>query len=86
MFNEYGVQIMTPAYEGDTEQPKIVPEALVRRAGKAAAAEVRRADDPARRTALLRPAAFIARFEAVEGTVWHMRPFISSLMTPIDWR
>lgn len=25
VFNEYGVQIMTPAYEGDTEQPKIVP-------------------------------------------------------------
>ena len=27
VFNEYGVQIMTPAYEGDTEQPKLVPEA-----------------------------------------------------------
>jgi small-conductance mechanosensitive channel len=27
IFNEYGVQIMTPAYEGDTEQPKVVPEA-----------------------------------------------------------
>jgi hypothetical protein len=25
VFNEYGVQIMTPAYEGDTERPKIVP-------------------------------------------------------------
>jgi small-conductance mechanosensitive channel len=25
VFNEYGVQIMTPAYENDTEQPKIVP-------------------------------------------------------------
>jgi small-conductance mechanosensitive channel len=25
VFNEYGIQIMTPAYEGDTEQPKIVP-------------------------------------------------------------
>jgi small-conductance mechanosensitive channel len=24
VFNEYGVQIMTPAYEGDTEQPKVV--------------------------------------------------------------
>ena len=24
-FNEYGVAIMTPAYEGDTEQPKLVP-------------------------------------------------------------
>jgi small-conductance mechanosensitive channel len=24
LFNEYGVQIMTPAYEGDTEQPKVV--------------------------------------------------------------
>ena len=27
VFNEYGVQIMTPAYEGDTEQPKVVPRA-----------------------------------------------------------
>jgi small-conductance mechanosensitive channel len=25
VFNEYGVQIMTPAYEADPEQPKIVP-------------------------------------------------------------
>ncbi len=25
VFNEYGVQIMTPAYEGDPAQPKIVP-------------------------------------------------------------
>jgi small-conductance mechanosensitive channel len=25
VFNQYGVQIMTPAYEGDPEQPKIVP-------------------------------------------------------------
>lgn len=25
-FNEYGVQIMTPAYEGDPDQPKIVPK------------------------------------------------------------
>jgi len=25
VFNEYGVQIMTPAYEGDAEQPKVVP-------------------------------------------------------------
>jgi small-conductance mechanosensitive channel len=24
IFNEYGVQIMTPAYEGDPEQPKLV--------------------------------------------------------------
>jgi small-conductance mechanosensitive channel len=24
-FNEYGVQIMTPAYEGDTPEPKVVP-------------------------------------------------------------
>ena len=23
-FNEYGVQIMTPAYEGDPDQPKVV--------------------------------------------------------------
>jgi small-conductance mechanosensitive channel len=26
VFNEYGVQIMTPAYEGDADQPKIVPK------------------------------------------------------------
>ena len=26
VFNEHGVQIMTPAYEGDPEQPKIVPK------------------------------------------------------------
>lgn len=26
VFNEYGVQIMTPAYRADTEQPKIVPK------------------------------------------------------------
>ena len=25
VFNEYGVQIMTPAYEGDPEVPKLVP-------------------------------------------------------------
>jgi small-conductance mechanosensitive channel len=25
LFNEYGVQIMTPAYEGDPEAPKVVP-------------------------------------------------------------
>jgi hypothetical protein len=25
VFNEYGVQIMTPAYEGDPGEPKIVP-------------------------------------------------------------
>ena len=25
VFNEYGVQIMTPSYESDTEQPKVVP-------------------------------------------------------------
>ncbi len=25
VFNENGVQIMTPAYEGDPEQPKVVP-------------------------------------------------------------
>jgi hypothetical protein len=24
VFNEYNVQIMTPAYEGDPEQPKVV--------------------------------------------------------------
>jgi len=27
MFNEYGVQIMTPAYEGDPDRPKVVPRA-----------------------------------------------------------
>jgi small-conductance mechanosensitive channel len=27
VFNEYGVQIMTPAYEGDPEIPKVVPKA-----------------------------------------------------------
>jgi small-conductance mechanosensitive channel len=26
VFNEYGVQIMTPNYVGDTEPPKIVPQ------------------------------------------------------------
>ena len=26
VFNEYGVQIMTPAYEKDTPEPKIVPK------------------------------------------------------------
>jgi small-conductance mechanosensitive channel len=26
VFNEYGVQIMTPAYEGDPAQPKVVPK------------------------------------------------------------
>jgi small-conductance mechanosensitive channel len=25
VFNEYGVQIMTPAYEADPAQPKVVP-------------------------------------------------------------
>ena len=25
VFNEYGVQIMTPAYEGDPPEPKVVP-------------------------------------------------------------
>jgi len=27
IFNEHGVQIMTPAYEGDPEKPKVVPKA-----------------------------------------------------------
>jgi hypothetical protein len=26
VFNEYGIQIMTPAYEHDPEQPKVVPK------------------------------------------------------------
>jgi small-conductance mechanosensitive channel len=25
-FNQYGIQIMTPAYEGDPERPKVVPK------------------------------------------------------------
>jgi hypothetical protein len=29
VFNEHGVQIMTPAYVGDPEQPKVVPPAAV---------------------------------------------------------
>jgi hypothetical protein len=30
VFNEYGVQIMTPAYEGYPEEPKVVPRELPR--------------------------------------------------------
>jgi hypothetical protein len=26
VFNEFGVQIMTPTYEGDPDRPKIVPK------------------------------------------------------------
>jgi hypothetical protein len=26
VFNEYGIQIMPPAYEGDPKQPKVVPK------------------------------------------------------------
>jgi hypothetical protein len=26
VYNEYHVQIMTPAYEGDPDQPKVVPK------------------------------------------------------------
>jgi hypothetical protein len=26
VFNEHGVQIMTPAYENDPEKPKVVPK------------------------------------------------------------
>jgi len=26
VFNEHGIQIMTPAYEGDPESPKVVPK------------------------------------------------------------
>jgi small-conductance mechanosensitive channel len=26
LFNEHGVQIMTPAYEGDPDRPKLVPK------------------------------------------------------------
>jgi len=25
LFNKYGIQIMTPAYEGDPPEPKVVP-------------------------------------------------------------
>jgi hypothetical protein len=44
VFNEYGVQIMTPAYEGDPEQPKVVPKgewypAPARRSDRAEEAE-----------------------------------------------
>jgi hypothetical protein len=47
VFNEYNVQIMTPAYEGDPEQPKIVPKAKWYPAPAAPAAErsVARSDD-----------------------------------------
>jgi hypothetical protein len=40
VFNEYGVQIMTPAYEGDPEQPKLVPK------GEWYAAPARHPDHP----------------------------------------
>jgi small-conductance mechanosensitive channel len=39
VFNEYGVQIMTPAYEGDPQEPKLVPRE------KWFAAPASRADD-----------------------------------------
>ena len=40
VFNEYGVQIMTPAYEGDPAEPKIVPPKEWYTAPASAAAEV----------------------------------------------
>lgn len=42
VFNEYGVQIMTPAYEGDPEQPKVVPRDQWYAAPAAAPAETPR--------------------------------------------
>jgi small-conductance mechanosensitive channel len=40
VFNEYGVQIMTPAYEGDPVQPKVVPPAAWFAAPASAPAEL----------------------------------------------
>jgi small-conductance mechanosensitive channel len=49
VFNEHGVQIMTPAYEGDPEQPKVVPKDLWYSAPAIeAASEQRRDVDPRR--------------------------------------
>ena len=48
VFNEYGVQIMTPAYEGDPEQPKVVPnEEWYRAPAVKAQPELKRAESPA---------------------------------------
>jgi small-conductance mechanosensitive channel len=46
VFNEYGVQIMTPAYEGDPERPKVVPREQWFAAPAKAAALGRPADGP----------------------------------------
>jgi small-conductance mechanosensitive channel len=49
VFNEYGVQIMTPAYETDTEQPKVVPRDqwfAAPAAPPAAAADAGEAEEP----------------------------------------
>lgn len=46
VFNEYGVQIMTPAYEGDPEQPKLVPREQWFAAPAAAGTPVRGPDRP----------------------------------------
>ena len=49
VFNEHGVQIMTPAYEGDPEQPKVVPkEQWYSAPAIEAASEQRRDVDPRR--------------------------------------
>jgi small-conductance mechanosensitive channel len=49
VFNEHGVQIMTPAYEGDPEQPKVVPKDLWYSApATETASEQRRDVDPRR--------------------------------------
>jgi small-conductance mechanosensitive channel len=47
VFNEHGVQIMTPAYEGDPENPKVVPKEnwfLSPASPSAAASEIRSAE------------------------------------------
>jgi small-conductance mechanosensitive channel len=42
VFNEHGVQIMTPAYEGDPQEPKVVPkEHWFSAPAKAVAAELK---------------------------------------------
>ena len=58
VFDEYGVQSMTPAYEGDPEQPKVVPRdqwwtaparpVLVRAAASRSIASICRQGSPSR--------------------------------------
>jgi small-conductance mechanosensitive channel len=47
VFNEYGVQIMTPAYEGDPEEPKVVPKERWYTAPASAPQKPSTTDDPA---------------------------------------